>query len=115
MKCIEYCQDNNIDISMFATEGQSIVSTEDERVVYAIEELLSAGFTHAAISADLHLSASFIASISKGAHHDKVITTGKILDVGKIKALHRAGWNPVAISYDVGCSLEQVQKVLYGK
>lgn len=112
MTVLEYCEANNIDLSSFAKQGKSIVSSEDESVVYAIEELLDAGYSQAVIASALRLSANFVSKISIGKHHEISFATGKLLDTGKIKALARAGWTPTAISYDVGCDLNQVLEVL---
>ena len=115
MTALEYCEENNIDLSSFAKVGKSVVSSDDETVIYAIEELHNAGYSYTAIASCLKLQTTFIAKVLAGDYKKTTFSTGRVLDVGKIKALHKAGWKPMAISYDVGCDLSQVLEVLEGK
>ena len=107
----QYCNENLIDISMFATEGDSNVSTEDSLVVDAIQQLLDADFTYAAIASALRVSTRFVSVIKSGEYLTKPARTGRTVDTGKIGALRRAGWSDIAIAGDMNLPLRIIESV----
>ena len=105
----DFCNEHNLDLSVF-NEG-TLITTKDERVVTTVLSLHKAGYTLAAISAALNVSANFIYSITVGTYKTRVVTTGRNLDVGKIKALRNAGWSDKNIAGDMGIPVQLVLSV----
>lgn len=106
---IKYCEDNSIDISMFSAENRSDIYTTDSRVVYAIQQLLDAGFSYSVIASALLISPRFIAAIKSGEYLTKPVKAVRVLDTGKISALRKAGWTDDAIAKDMNLPLSVVE------